>query len=68
MNDPNGKINKALRYVDIILTTVFIAEIVLKCIAYGILLNGPQSYLRDYWNILDSTIVIISVSFKLFLY
>ena len=29
--------------------------------AFGFLLNGPGSYLRDNWNILDFVIVVVSI-------
>lgn len=40
------------------MTGVFTIEALLKIIAFGFLLNGRKSYLRDSWNQLDFTIVI----------
>jgi hypothetical protein len=34
----------------------------MKFIAYGAFLNGPHSYLRNYWNIMDFIIVIFSLA------
>lgn len=51
-------------YIDLILTCLFILEIILKMLAYGILLNGPNSYLRNPWNIID--VIIISTSVIVF--
>ena len=40
---------------------IFLAEALIKSIVYGFYLNGPNSYLRNGWNIFDFTIVIISI-------
>lgn len=40
------------------MTGVFTIEALLKIIAFGFLLNGRKSYLRDSWNQLDFTIVV----------
>ena len=34
---------------------------VIKVIVFGLFLNGPNSYLRNGWNILDSFIVFVSI-------
>lgn len=36
-------------------------EVVLKVVAKGLIMNGPKSYLRSYWDILDFIIVVFSV-------
>lgn len=33
----------------------------IKIIVYGLIANGPRSYLRDGWNIMDSLIVFVSI-------
>jgi presenilin-like A22 family membrane protease len=33
-----------------------------KILAFGYLFNGPDSYMRDYWNVIDFFIIIISVA------
>lgn len=33
----------------------------MKIISLGLLLNGPESYLRSGWNIIDVSVVIISI-------
>merc|ERR1719502_1861806 len=41
---------------------------VLKVIATGFLMNGPNSYLKNSWNVLDFVIVVVSIvniTFKL---
>ena len=40
------------------MTVTFTIECMLKVIAFGLLLNRKNSYLRDSWNILDFTIVV----------
>ena len=62
LKDPNGKLNSALHVVDIILTVIFVLEAILKMYAYGIIFNGPESYFRVIWNLLDFVIVVISVT------
>lgn len=43
--------------VDLTLTIIFTAECAIKILAFGFILNGPDSYLRNLWNILDFFIV-----------
>ena len=43
------------------MTILFSLEVIIKVIAHGFLLNGPDSYLRVAWNRLDFIIVIISI-------
>ena len=62
LSDPNGKKRKILNILDIILTSIFVLEFVMKIIANGFLMNGKGSYLRSSWNILDFLILLISVS------
>ena len=54
-----------LKSIDIGLTAIFTLELIIKVLAYGIFFNGPKSYLRSAWNIMDFFIVIISVTFFL---
>jgi hypothetical protein len=62
LNDPNSTLSHALNIVDIVITSFFVLESVSKIITYGFILNGPDSYLRVSWNIMDFIIVIFSVS------
>jgi hypothetical protein len=39
----------------------FIVEAILKILAYGFIMNGKDSYLRSFGNILDFLIVIVSI-------
>ena len=61
MIDPYGTKAYILYYIDVVTTGFFVAEILLKMFAYGIIFNGPDSYLRGYGNIADVIIIIICV-------
>lgn len=50
-----------LAKLDFATTVLFFFEAVIKIIAFGFVLNGPQSYLRSTWNTLDFTIVLTSL-------
>ncbi|XP_077986579.1 voltage-dependent calcium channel type A subunit alpha-1-like isoform X3 [Glandiceps talaboti] len=58
--DPNDKRNKILEYFDYAFTAVFTLELVLKILDLGLILH-PGSYCRDFWNILDATVVICAL-------
>lgn len=62
LNDPNSFLASFLEYSDFILTSFFLAESLLKIIAFGFLFNGEISYLRNGWNAIDFTVVIISIA------
>jgi hypothetical protein len=46
---------------DLMFTLIFFGEMVIKIIALGFFANGDASYLKDGWNRLDFTIVVISL-------
>jgi hypothetical protein len=60
LNDPSGKLSYVLIYIDYVLTTIFALECVLKLIAFGFFIE-EDSYFRNFWNIMDFTIVITSL-------
>lgn len=63
--DPDSTYKRVLDYIDIITTAMFTLESAFKIIASGFLFNGPWSYLRKMYNILDFVIVVLSlVSFS----
>ncbi len=66
LNDPDSTLSQVLNIIDIVITSFFVMESVTKIIAYGFIFNGPESYLRISWNIMDFIIVIFSVSYLLF--
>lgn len=61
LDPPDSMKNHILRIIDIVVTCVFIIEVTLKCVAYGILYNGQESFLRNVFNIIDTLIIILSV-------
>jgi hypothetical protein len=67
LNDPDGILNKVLRIIDIVMTLIFISEILMKIVAFGALINGPKSFFRNGWNFLDMSIVVISVNILTFI-
>ena len=61
LNDPNGDLSITLGYLDLIITILFVLECWIKIVSFGFALNGPDSYIRNGWNVLDFFIVIISL-------
>ena len=61
LNDPDGDLARVLNIVDIVITSLFICESLIKIIVYGLLINGEESYLRVSWNIMDFLIIIFSL-------
>lgn len=61
LSDPNSLINQVLESINLVITIIFTMELVMKIIVYGLIINGPDSYLCDGWNILDSFIVTVSI-------
>ena len=51
----------ALEAVDIVFTIIFLAEMCMKIVAYGIYFEDPDAYLRDPWNCMDGFIVVIGI-------
>jgi hypothetical protein len=66
LNDPNSTGSQVLNIIDIVITSFFVIESVTKIISYGFIMNGPESYLRISWNIMDFIIVVFSVSLSFF--
>ena len=44
-----------------IITVIFILEAIVKVIVSGFLMNGPNSYLKDGWNIFDFLVVVSAI-------
>ncbi|XP_055631874.1 muscle calcium channel subunit alpha-1 isoform X2 [Toxorhynchites rutilus septentrionalis] len=59
-NSDSNTTNAALEKIEYIFLVIFTAECFMKLIAYGFILH-PGSYLRNGWNILDFTIVVIGM-------
>jgi hypothetical protein len=58
---PGGKVLQNLLIVDAVTISLMGVEIILKTITYGLITNGPRSYLRDPWNALDLIICIVTI-------
>jgi voltage-dependent calcium channel L type alpha-1D len=58
--DPDSKLGQAMEFSEYIFMVVFTLEFILKIVAFGAFTNGPKSYFRDVWNILDFVVVISS--------
>jgi hypothetical protein len=61
LDNPEGEKVKILEKIDLVVTSIFIAECVFKLATFGFIINGPDSYIRNPWNILDFIIVVFSV-------
>lgn len=48
--DPFSRTATGLFWVDIATTVVFVCEAILKIVAWGLIANGPKSYIRNKWN------------------
>jgi hypothetical protein len=59
--DPNSGTAKALHVLDIFFCIVFGMEALLKVCVMGLVANGPGSYLRSPWNVLDAAVVVVQV-------
>lgn len=59
--DPKSTKNTVLTYIDYGMTAIFTLETLAKIIAYGFVVNGPDSYLRVGWNLIDFVVVISSL-------
>jgi len=49
-----------------VITFIFILEALAKIIVYGFIINGPNSYLLDGWNIFDFLVVISAIFSEIF--
>lgn len=56
-------ITLAIYYLDLITTVIFIIEVMLKFVAIGFLFNGSYSYMRNLFNVLELTSVVLSVTY-----
>lgn len=59
--DPNSSVRVAIYWIDLLTTTMFLLEAILKNFAFGFLFNGKWSYLKQPWNIIDFSIILISL-------
>ena len=61
LNDPKGTMQKVLGVIDNCTTAIFAAELVMKVIAFGLVINGENSYLRNTSNTLDFFVTGLSI-------
>lgn len=54
--------NGLLFKVDLSLTIIFTMEAIMKIIAFGFVMNGENSYIRNPANIIDFIVVIVSIA------
>ena len=59
--DPDGPLSQKMKVIDIVVTLLFLSELILKVITQGLICNGSDSYLLSLWNILDFIIVFLSL-------
>ncbi|DBA01467.1 TPA: hypothetical protein N0F65_005586 [Lagenidium giganteum] len=62
LNDPDSTLSVVLATMDNIFNGVFMIEMMLKVVDFGFIVNGPKSYLRDPWNVLDFGILLSSLA------
>ena len=50
-----------LTVLDLIFTFIFLIELIVKLLVYGLVFNGKTSFLRNWWNMLDIVVVVSSM-------
>ena len=58
LEDPNQFFFQVLYIINQVITGIFVLELMVKVIVYGLIANGESSYLRNGWNLLVFVIVI----------
>lgn len=53
LDSPDSVASKVINTLDLVLTIVFVIEILVKIVIFGFLFNGEASFCRDQWNQLD---------------
>jgi Ion transport protein len=61
LRDPGTALMRGMRVLDAVLTVLFTVEMALKILPHGLLLSR-KSYLRSSWNVLDATVVSVSLA------
>ena len=61
MEDPKSDLMDKLKKIDYVFTAIFCIEAIMKIITFGFIINFKDSYLLSSWNILDFSIVVLSV-------
>ena len=63
--DESSSMGRLVRISDSLFVLLFGIEAALKIVAFGFLFNGPGSYLRDRWNVLDFVILLVGLIFQI---
>jgi len=53
LDSPDSVASNVINTLDLVLTIVFVIEILVKIVIFGFLFNGEASFCRDQWNQLD---------------
>ena len=61
LHDPHGSLIDAVQATDIFTAIFFAIDVIIRSIAYGFVLNGQKSYLRNEWNALDLSLTVIQI-------
>lgn len=59
--DDGSTLKQALNILDWIFVVAFLLEALLKVLVMGFVANGPDSYLRNAWNVLDFVIMVVGL-------
>jgi len=62
LNDPDSNFSRIILIIDYVLTSIFGLEFIIKSIALGVFLTGERCYIKNIANILDLSLIIITVS------
>ena len=60
INDPKSPLMEGLHTLEYFINAIFLLEVFIKAAAMGFIM-GDESYLNDEWNILDFSIVLVSL-------
>lgn len=58
--DPASSFNQGLIVTDYIILVIYFLELLMKLIVYGFIMNGPESFMRKFWNVLDLALLIMT--------
>ena len=53
LSDPTSSLNTCLYAFDMLISTIFLTEMIIKTCVFGFIFNGKTSYLRNGWNVFD---------------
>lgn len=62
LQDPEWAFTKVFAIINNVITGIFVTELIMKVIVYGLIFNYETSFLRNGWNCLDCIIVIFSIT------